>query len=467
MNTTNWGPGLIVLALGTITAIIILLTTKKRSESEAEVFAADQKDLLADHDRRVQELIEELRELDQDQHHLPADAFAAEKLRVETEAAKALRERDDFARKMGVAPTVKPPGAPGGFFAQNPALKGAIWGGGVVAFFVLLGLVLSQEQKPREDMGGQPGPMTGGGGPGQAQQEDEKQDEESFNKLVQRLEANPDDVELLAGVAHQMLRRQKFTDAAALTEKALTLDPFHTESRIHKSVLKGLRGEERVALDELEVIGRTHPDGIEALLFAGALAMEINDPKRALYAFERYATSAPPQDRPPQLQQGIAMLRQQVQQMNSGQPAQGPFQQQPGSGTPPPLTEEQMKAFEQMQQSPEFQAQAQQNIEAAEKDLAGGRFQEALDKYKAVMPVLPQSGRAQAGMAYALIGLNRQPMADRVWGVAVKSNPDAVEALGDELQKLGDAKGAKTVWSRLSESAPGYGGSDGLKKKLQ
>src|SRR4051812_36600049 len=112
MNTTNWTPGLIVLVVGAISAVIILLTTKKKSESEAEVFAADQKDILADHDRKVQELIEELRELDQDQHHLPAEAFIAEKARLELEAAKALKARDEFARKMGAPPAVKPGAQP-------------------------------------------------------------------------------------------------------------------------------------------------------------------------------------------------------------------------------------------------------------------------------------------------------------------------------------------------------------------
>ena len=83
------------------------------------------------------------------------------------------------------------------------------------------------------------------------------------------------------------------------------------------------------------------------------------------------------------------------------------------------------------------------------------------------MPVLPESGRAKAGMAYALVGLNRQPMADRVWGVAVQSDPAAVDALGDSLKQLGDESGAKKVWVKLAESAPSYPGLDGLKKKLQ
>lgn len=458
MNTTNWLPGVIVTVIGALTAVILLLTSKRRTDSG---FASDQNDLLADHDRRFQELLEELRELDQDQHHLPPDAFAVEKARLEKEAASALRARDEFARKMG-APAVARK-AEGQAPAFSPGLKAAVWITGTVLFFAILGVVLTQEQKPREDMpNGKPGPMTGGGAPSQAELDAAKKEEDEFNKLMERLKANPDDVELLAAAGHQMMRAQKFTDAAALTEKALTLDPFHTESRIHKAVLRGLRGDTRPALDELEVIGNTHPDGAEALLFAGALAMEINDARRALTAFEKYAATAPPEERPPGLMQGIAMLRQQLQ--NEGTPQK---QQPTGSNTPPPLTEEQIKAFEQMQKSPEFQAQAQTNIEAAEKDLAAGRFQDALDKYKSVMPVLPESGRAKAGMAYALIGLNKQPMADRVWGVAVQSDPAAVDALGDQLQKLGDTQGAKSIWGRLSQSAPGYAGIDRVKQKLQ
>ena len=56
-------------------------------------------------------------------------------------------------------------------------------------------------------------------------------------------------------------------------------------------------------------------------------------------------------------------------------------------------------------------------------------------------------------------------MADRVWGVAVSSDPSSVEKLGDTLLAKGDAKGAKAVWAKLLASAPNYPNKAALQAK--
>jgi thioredoxin-like negative regulator of GroEL len=94
-------------------------------------------------------------------------------------------------------------------------------------------------------------------------------------------------------------------------------------------------------------------------------------------------------------------------------------------------------------------------ISDAEEHLARGRFQDALTAYKQVMPYQPENARLRAGMAWTMIKLNRQPMADNVWRVATQT-PDAVAELGDALKAKGDVEGAKAVWQRLKESVPSY-----------
>ena len=70
-------------------------------------------------------------------------------------------------------------------------------------------------------------------------------------------------------------------------------------------------------------------------------------------------------------------------------------------------------------------------------------------------------------MAWALVGLQRQPMADQVWSVAVGADPGAVEKLGDALAGKGDKSGAKALWKKLAETAPAYAQGSGLAAKLR
>jgi TolA-binding protein len=58
-------------------------------------------------------------------------------------------------------------------------------------------------------------------------------------------------------------------------------------------------------------------------------------------------------------------------------------------------------------------------------------------------------------MAWTMIRLNRQPMADNVWRAAAET-PDALSALGDALKARGDAEGARALWQRLKDTVPGY-----------
>lgn len=126
---------------------------------------------------------------------------------------------------------------------------------------------------------------------------------------------------------------------------------------------------------------------------------------------------------------------------------------QPGQA--PQLTPEMMAAFQNAPRTPEMESNFKKLISDAEEHLAHGRFQDALDAYKQVMPYQPDNARLRAGMAWTMVKLNRQPMADNVWNVATQ-NPDAVAELGDSLKAKGDAEGAKALWTRLRDSVPSY-----------
>jgi tetratricopeptide (TPR) repeat protein len=137
---------------------------------------------------------------------------------------------------------------------------------------------------------------------------------------------------------------------------------------------------------------------------------------------------------------------------------------QAGGASAPTLSQETMEAAQNVERTPELEAQLTKQVEVGEAALAQGRYDEALAAYRQVMPLRPD-GRVKAGLAWTLIRLGK-PTAERVWGVAVDSDPAAVDQLGDTLKAKGDASGAKQLWERLAASAPDYAGKASLQAKL-
>jgi hypothetical protein len=300
VSQTNWVPGLVVLAIGVLAAVAYLLWVRKSASPSA---ASDQ---FADLNERAQRLVDQLKELQADRHHLDDRQFAAEKQRLELEAAAALKLRDERARRAARAPAPKAESSrPQSWLSAHPQLKGALWGAGVALFFVALGIFLSQEQKPRTEGQAITGQTPGGGG---AEQGEDPQ----LKALMARLAAEPENVELLALAGHEMISREQWGEAGRLTDRALGIDPFNVENRIHKAFLKAVRGDPAGSMRDLEHLANSYPDSEEALLFLGSLAMQSGNPRGALEAFERYAADAPPDMQPPRLKQAISSLRKQL-----------------------------------------------------------------------------------------------------------------------------------------------------------
>lgn len=137
-----------------------------------------------------------------------------------------------------------------------------------------------------------------------------------------------------------------------------------------------------------------------------------------------------------------------------------------GPGAPPPLSRETVEAIQATPRTPEFEANLGRLLEEGEAKLAANQYSDALANYRQVMPYRPDDGRLRAGMAWSLVGLQRQPMADNIWRVAVSSDPASVDALGDRLLAKGDRAGAKALWTKLLASAPDYPGRAKVQEKL-
>ncbi|MBX5483227.1 MAG: tetratricopeptide repeat protein [Myxococcaceae bacterium] len=319
-HVTHWTPGIVVAAIGFVVSLVVFFLSKDRSKAGV---TEDVK--LADLNERLQQVVDQLRELETERH-MRGESYETEKARLEQEGAAALRARDEYIKARAAeaakaaaaqpAATAAPAPARTGFWARHPELKGALWGAGIVCFIFAAGWALTNAERERGD-----GEMTGMRPPNDeppattAQASQSAADEDPhFKAFLERAKTHPEDADAAAYVAHVLIRDQKFDEAEKLTAQALAADPFHVESRIHRAVLRATEGHMREAIDDLGKIARTWPESYEALLFRGAIALQIGEPKIALQSFERFVAEAPPDEQPPQVHHAMAMLRQQLGQ---------------------------------------------------------------------------------------------------------------------------------------------------------
>ncbi len=298
---TNWLPGLMVLGAGAAVALAYLFGSKRLQVD------APKPETLDDLDARYQALLEDLRTHVANKHLLPADEFAKEKARLELAAAEILRSRagkqhDEVKkqarveRQAAVAPTLT---------SKNPALMGALVGVAVVAFFAILGWQLTQSatEKP-DDMQQRMGPAAGNPPMQQRPQADPKLD-----ALAAKVQSSPDDVEAVSSLAIHLFKRQAFDDALPLVKRATFLDPFHPRGRVGRAVTRALDGDVKGSIDELEALAARYPEAYDASYFAGMLAMEDNDQRRALKDLELYVALAPQSEQPPMMRMAVSQLK--------------------------------------------------------------------------------------------------------------------------------------------------------------
>lgn len=262
-------------------------------------------------------------------------------------------------------------------------------------------------------------------------------------------------------VAKKHASQGKTPEAVACARKAVTAVPDVMMMDGHASFLAR---DYAAARASYERVLTTFDDVPDALYARGALTVdEKPDDVKALEGakkdLEQFLAAAPSSRHG---RSAKALLERTTAGIQAGglsklapTPAQvaAPPMMQPPSG-PPQLDQATIAAFQNAPQNAETDARFAKLIEDSEDALAKGRYQDALTGFKQVMPYQPSNPRLRAGMAWTLVRLGK-PMAQQVWGVAIE-NPAAVEALGDRLKALGDAEGAKALWTRLAESVPGY-----------
>lgn len=265
------------------------------------------------------------------------------------------------------------------------------------------------------------------------------------------------DVEVMH--AHALYLRGDVDAALAQYARVLEVAPAHEEALFSRSaVLYETKGEDVKAL-------KAARDGFEAVVAAYPESSRVPQAKRLSQMADETVKAGGRKAWLKQRAEDRKVRLSQILSTGSGPMAGMAAGGQQGAAGPAPLTPEMVEAVQNTERTPELEAGLAKLVEEGEEHLARGRYQEALAAYTRVVPFQPENGRAKAGMAWSLVGLGR-PMADRIWGVAVGTDPKAVESLGDTLQAKGDAKGAKALWAKLKDSAPGYANKASLEAKL-
>ncbi|QRN99424.1 tetratricopeptide repeat protein [Archangium violaceum] len=257
--------------------------------------------------------------------------------------------------------------------------------------------------------------------------------------------------------------------ALKVYERVLEVSPSFADALFGRSaLLYETRGEDMKALqsarDGFEAFLAAHPDSTRSAL-ARKLSRLADDAVKAGGMKKMLASRA--EDRRIRVSKLDLSPKPTMGMAGAGGPmagAGGPMAGGAAGASAPTLSQETMQAMQNVEHTPELEAQLDQTVAQGEELLAKGRFDEALQSYRQVMPLRPD-GRVKAGLAWTLIGLGK-PTADRVWGVAVESDPAAVDKLGETLKAKGDLKGAKALWTKLAASAPGYAAQTSLQAKL-
>ena len=294
MDASVLQPWLLPLATVLSSLIMGLLVVMGTRVAPTQLVQAS---LPADLDEQLSHCLAQLRDLRDQAPRLQPEAYALQRQIFESRAADLLRQREAATNtapgaaageKMGqdVTPTIR-------FLAQRPALRLALWTGGITLVVAALGYLVWTEQRPR---------LQDTSSPQAAPQSPNTE----VSALMAGLQKAPNDAPMLLRLAHILLREQMLEQAKTVNDRALALQPQSVEGRVHQAVLIAASGQQQGAAQALDALTSAHGGFAEGWFFRGMLALQAGDKARMRTSFERYLQVEGPG---PQRDRIEAMLR--------------------------------------------------------------------------------------------------------------------------------------------------------------
>jgi len=270
-GSTDWLSATAMLLSGLIVGFMFIYSSMRRKQAAA---ASGSEDLeLRDLVARRDALIQQLRDLED----VPANA--AERTRLEREAAQVLRKLDGKTPHIAAAsrpsPALPPPAPSSG---MNPTLKGFLWGVGSIAALGFLGWFVYSSST---DKGAQtPNAMQ----PAATQSMPAQQQRQpSTDPVVQQLEAAvanaPEDNNARISLAKAYLEHENMMGVFEQTQAVLAKSPEEPRALTYQAIVRMAMGQTDVAGKMLDVATKRDPKLIDAWVGIAWLNFQSGKPQ--------------------------------------------------------------------------------------------------------------------------------------------------------------------------------------------
>lgn len=352
MNTSaavDWLPALAVLALGMVVGTVLVWRMLAASRSAARDVPVQVRDLQGKRDA----LLRQLRELEDTASKRTPEQLARERYALELEAGQVLLALDERGAHAGAerAPATAAgsghsgkrrrgtsrPAVPAA--SDRAGVRGFLWGIGSATALLLLGLLVYQAAKPREEGGSVTGNLPAGSrsmstGGGESADGEEAQIEAA-------LAHNPDDVEARLAHAHLLLAHQDFMGVWKETGRVLERSPGNPQALAYQAIVRLAMGQAEVAVDLLKKAVATDPNLIDGYVYLAVGYVRMGRMRDAEAAIARGSERFP--DRAADFRRLLADLQKQEAPMANATAASGAANPHaglttPGTGTSRPAT---------------------------------------------------------------------------------------------------------------------------------
>jgi Flp pilus assembly protein TadD len=295
MENVDWGPSLVVLAVGLLGGAIAAwrIWTSGRVPSASDTAAAT-RDLRA----KIDVLLRQLRELAATPDKRSPEQLASERYALELEAARVLQalERSDAAAPAPepAAATIAAPGALGAPpSGDRAALRGFLWGTGTMAAAGLLLFFVSQAAHERREGGTVTGNL-----PGEEQRPMERasEDHAGIAELEAAVARSPDDVEARLALARAHLGRQDLMAVWNETKAVLERSPGEPRALSYQGLVRLAMGQGELAVQMVEQAMAKRPDFLEGYLHLAIVYARTGRASDAEAAIERAVRRFPEEE---------------------------------------------------------------------------------------------------------------------------------------------------------------------------
>lgn len=319
-GSTDWLTATAMLLSGLIVGFMFIYSSMRRKQQSAA--AASNDDLeLRDLQARRDALIQQLRDLED----VPANA--AERTRLEREAAQVLRKLDGKLPADSQAPrppTATPPPAPSS--GMNPTVKGFLWGVGSIAALGFLGWFVYSSSTDRNAQ--QPSAMQ----PAPTQSQPAQQTDPVVLQLEAAVANAPDDVNARINLAKAYLEHENMMGVFEQTQAVLAKSPEEPRALTYQALVRMAMGQTDVAGKMLDEATKRDPKLTDAWVGKAWLAFQTGKRDDGEKAMQQAMKQRP--DQQPRLEQILAEMRNQKPVVSAQVPSDHPALPAPGAAQP-------------------------------------------------------------------------------------------------------------------------------------